>query len=106
LSFARLVADDRTALDVASGRLLARPPAALAGLIEVRCLGVRRLPHEPVATVGLVVDLASPDAARLPDATVNMTEILGLPLPRIPVAAGIDALPVVMAALHTRSGPD
>jgi serine kinase of HPr protein (carbohydrate metabolism regulator) len=106
LSFARLVADDRTALDVASGRLLARPPAALAGLIEVRGLGVRRLPHEPVATVGLVVDLASPDAARLPDATVNMTEILGLPLPRIPVAAGIDALPVVMAALHTRGGPD
>ena len=33
-----------------------RPPA-LAGLLEIRGLGIRRLPYEPVAVVGLVVDL-------------------------------------------------
>ena len=38
----------------------------LAGLIEVRGLGIRRLPYEPVAVVGLVVDLAAPDGERLP----------------------------------------
>ena len=48
------------------GRLLVRPAAALAGLIEVRGLGIRRLAYEPVAVVGLVVDLAAADAERLP----------------------------------------
>ena len=32
----------------------------------MRGLGIRRLPYEPVAVVGLVVDLAAADAARLP----------------------------------------
>ena len=106
LSFARLVADDRTALDAVSGRLLARPAPVLAGLIEVRGLGIRRLPYEPVAAVGFVVDLGSPDAARLPQAAANMTEILGVALPRIPIATGIDPVPIVMAALHTGALPD
>ena len=55
--FARLVGDDRVHVEVAHGRLLVRPHATLAGLIEVRGLGIRRLPFEPVAAVGLVVDL-------------------------------------------------
>src|SRR5256714_15619055 len=58
LRFARLVGDDRVPLEVRHGRLLVRPAAALAGLIEVRGLGVRRLDHEPVAVVGLLIDLA------------------------------------------------
>jgi len=106
LPFARLVADDRAALEAAAGRLLVRPAPALAGLIEVRGLGIRRLPHEPVAVVGLVVDLASPDAARLPEAGADMTEILGVSLSRIPLGSGIDALAVVMAALRSAPGAD
>ena len=39
LPFARLVGDDRLHLEVHHERLLVRPPAALAGLIEVRGLG-------------------------------------------------------------------
>ena len=35
---------------------------ALAGLLEMRGLGVRRLDHEALAVVTLVVDLAAPDA--------------------------------------------
>ena len=50
------------------GRLLVRPAEALAGLIEVRGVGIRRLDHEPRAVVGLVVDLAAADAERLPEA--------------------------------------
>ena len=41
-------------------------PQTLAGLIEIRGLGIRRLPFEPVAVVGLVVDLGAADAERLP----------------------------------------
>ena len=44
LMFARLVADDRVHVRAVHGRLIARPPAALAGLLEVRGLGIRQLP--------------------------------------------------------------
>src|SRR5580692_10106856 len=60
--------DDGVHLEPANGRLLVRPAQALAGLIEVRGLGIRRLDHEPQAVVGLVVDLAAADAERLPEA--------------------------------------
>src|SRR5580704_4468111 len=45
---------------------LARPARALAGLVEVRGVGIRRIDYEPVAVVGLMVDLAVADAERLP----------------------------------------
>src|SRR5579872_7038770 len=61
LPFTRLVADDRAHVEARAGRLLVRPAPALAGLIEIRGLGIRRLHHEPVAAVGLVVDLAAAD---------------------------------------------
>ena len=62
LPFARLVADDRIRLEPCHGRLLARGPDTLAGLIEVRGLGIRELPYESLAVVGGVIDLAAADA--------------------------------------------
>jgi HPr kinase/phosphorylase len=56
-----LVADDR--VEVEDG--FARAPAVLAGLLEVRGLGVLCLPHLPRARVALAVELGGP-AARLP----------------------------------------
>ena len=97
LPFARLVGDDRVHLEAHHERLLVRPAAALAGLIEVRGLGIRQLDHEPVAMVGMVVDLAADDAERLPAA--QDTIIAGVRLPRLAVAAGSDPLPGVLAIL-------
>jgi HPr kinase/phosphorylase len=97
LPFARLVGDDRVHLERSHERLLVRPAAALAGLIEVRGLGIRRLDHEPVAAVGLVVDLAADDAERLPP--VSDTVVSGVRLPRLAVAAGSDPLPGVLAVV-------
>jgi HPr kinase/phosphorylase len=97
LPFARLVGDDRVHLEPSQQRLLVRPAEALAGLIEVRGVGIRRLDYEPVAVVGLVVDLAAEDAQRLPEAAG--TEILGVRLPRLAVAVGDDPLPAVLASL-------
>jgi len=54
---ARLVADDRTDLFVARGRLFARAPKRIAGLIEVRGVGVLRLPRAAQAQVTLVAEL-------------------------------------------------
>ena len=54
------------------------------GLIEVRGLGIRRLPYEPVAIVGHVVDLAAPDAANgCRTSPARSAEIDGIRLPRL-----------------------
>jgi HPr kinase/phosphorylase len=95
--FVRLVGDDRVHLESVGGRLLVRPADPLAGLIEVRGAGIRRLDYEPCAVVGLVVDLDAADAERLPEKT--RIEIEGITLPRLAVAPGATALPVVLALL-------
>jgi HPr kinase/phosphorylase len=105
LPFARLVGDDRVHLDAQHGRLLVRPHATLAGLLEVRGLGIRRLPYEAVAMVGLVVDLADTHAERLPAESARWTEIAGVRLPRLAVAAGTDARAPVLAILTTAAAP-
>ena len=101
IPFARLVGDDRVELAASHGRLLARPAPALAGLVEVRGLGIRRLDHEAVAVVGLVVDLASLAAKRLPDAGAQQTTVSGVILPALSIAPGSDPLPAVLARLLT-----
>lgn len=100
LPFARLVGDDRLHIEAAHGRLLVRPATALAGLIEIRGVGLRRLPYEPVALVGLVADLGAPDAERLPEPTTAAT-LAGIALARLCVAPGMDAPAMLIAALRT-----
>ena len=97
LRFARLVGDDRVHLESSGGRLLVRPAATLAGLIEVRGAGIIRLDHEPCAVVGLVVDLAAAEAERLPEK--KQIEVEGIKLQRFAVAAGLEPLPGVLALL-------
>jgi serine kinase of HPr protein (carbohydrate metabolism regulator) len=99
--FAVLVADDRSHLEPRHGRLLVRPAPHLEGLMEVRGLGIRRLPYEPVAVVGLVVDLAAPDGERLPAPATERVMIDGIEIARLAVAGGADPLPLVLAALST-----
>jgi hypothetical protein len=63
---AKLVADDRTLLSVRNGKLRAQAPAVLAGLIEVRGLGLITLPHVRNIAVALVVRLGRA-GERLPE---------------------------------------
>jgi len=100
LPFARLVSDDRTFLEARNGVLLARPPAELAGLLEVRGLGIRRLPYEPVAAVGLVVDLSA-KGSRLPAPQERATTIQGVTLARLGAPAEAGVLGLLLAALRT-----
>ena len=101
LPFTRLVADDRAHLEACAGRLLVRPAPALAGMLEIRGLGIRRLPYEGVAAVGLVVDLAAEDAARQPGQEAGKAIIGGVSLPRQAVAPGMPALAMLLALLKT-----
>jgi serine kinase of HPr protein (carbohydrate metabolism regulator) len=97
LRFARLVGDDRVLLEKIGGRLLVRPAATLAGLIEQRGTGIRHLAYEACAVVGLVVDLAAKDAERMPDK--GEIDLEGVTLPRLAVAAEVSALPSLLGLL-------
>jgi HPr kinase/phosphorylase len=71
-----LVADDR--VEIAEG--IARPARSLAGLLEVRGLGIVRLPHVGSARLALVVELGD-HAVRLPEPVRHVA--LDLPLVRL-----------------------
>jgi HPr kinase/phosphorylase len=101
---ATLVGDDRVHLDTSCGNLVVRPARELAGLIEVRGLGIRRIDHVGEAVVGLVVDLAASDAERLPSPEALEVIIHGVKIPRIPVESRYEPLPLIVAALTTTAG--
>lgn len=99
-----LVGDDRVHLDTVDRQLWVRPAPELAGLIEVRGLGIRRCDFVNEAVVGLVADLAAADAERLPPPEALVTRLNGVLLPRIPIGTGYDPLPLIAAALTTTDG--
>ena len=101
-----LVGDDRVHLDTSGGNLVVRPAVELAGLIEIRGLGIRRIDHAGEAVVGLVVDLAAADAERLPAAEALTTIVDGVEIPRIPVNLRGSPMPLIAAALTTTAGSD
>ncbi|WP_044560588.1 HPr kinase/phosphorylase [Azospirillum sp. B4] len=105
---ARLVADDQVILtaDASLPLLTATAPRRLAGLIEVRGVGILPAPSVPSAPVRLVVDLVAATAVpRLPDA--DLLTLAGVPLPRValwPFAASAPAaLRLALAALAAGS---
>jgi HPr kinase/phosphorylase len=99
-----LIGDDRVYLRPRNGQLIVRPAPELAGLIEMRGLGIRRFPYAQEALVGMVVDLSADDAERLPAPQTLLTEISGIKIPRIPVGLGFAPLPLVLAALTSAPG--
>lgn len=82
-----LVADDR--VDVDDG--VARPPPALAGLLEVRGLGIVRMPH--LASVRLALVAALERGERLPEPQRRF----GLPLIHLDPAAASAPARLAMA---------
>jgi HPr kinase/phosphorylase len=94
-----LVGDDRVHVWPRGGELMIRPAPTLAGLIEIRGLGIRRCDFAPEAPAGLVVDLDAADAERLPRPEALEIRIKGILIPRIPVRQGFSGLPLVIAAL-------
>lgn len=85
--YARLIADDQTELTGENGRIWCAAPPSLAGLLEVRGLGLLRIPVSAPAPLKLVIDLVMPRVApRLPEAAETTAEILGLSVPRLMLA--------------------
>jgi serine kinase of HPr protein (carbohydrate metabolism regulator) len=77
-----LVADDRTVLTSRDGTLIAEAPATLAGLLEVRGLGILPAPRTTGPTpLALVVDLLpGGPLERIPEP--ETLSLLGVALPR------------------------
>ncbi|MFG1237694.1 HPr kinase/phosphatase C-terminal domain-containing protein [Xanthobacter autotrophicus DSM 597] len=95
---AELVADDRVVLAVEGGMLIARPPPLLAGLIELRGIGVRRMAHRSHVAVRHVVDLRASEMARMPDPAELRDNIQGIEISRIPVR-DLALAPLVIACI-------
>ena len=98
---AQLVADDRVDVTVRRGRAVAFPPPVLAGLIEVRGIGVVRVRHRARAEIRLVVDLVKPEQVeRMPDEKTCL--IAGVSLPCLKLAAFEASTPakVRLALVH------
>lgn len=75
-----LVADDRVLLERDGEKLLASPPETLAGLLEVRGLGIFTFPHQVKAPIGLVINLVElSEVERLPESATE--DLLGVSLP-------------------------
>lgn len=98
---AQLVSDDQTDLRVVDGVLTVRPPATIAGLIEVRHVGLLRLPYCAEAKAGLIVTLVpmSTDLPRLPEN--DALDFLGHTIPRLSLPAFAASTPAkIIAALR------
>jgi len=77
---ARLVADDQVEISLEDGIPRMRPPAAIAGMMEVRGFGLVRLDHCPDSPCVLVIDLVAAQAVdRMPEAST--TPLLGQDIP-------------------------
>jgi HPr kinase/phosphorylase len=99
---ARLVADDRCELFVRAGKLCARAPDSIAGLIEMRGIGIIALPHAKSVAVAMAVRLGA-GSARLPEPVFYSPPPgvkLARPVPLIMVKAVADSAPArIRAAL-------
>jgi len=82
---ARLVADDQSELWRQGAAIIVRAPSAIAGLIEIRGIGIFRVDTVEEAPLALVADLKAPELIeRLPPPATE--RIFDLDLPRIAVA--------------------
>ncbi|MGA8551502.1 MAG: serine/threonine protein kinase [Stellaceae bacterium] len=82
---ASLVADDQTLLRRTGERIVACAPAAIAGLIEVRGVGIVRLEALRQAPLALIVDLLpSGQIERIPEP--RLETVLGVAVPLLALA--------------------
>lgn len=101
---ARLVADDQMEIERIDDCLSVRPPSTIAGLFEVRGLGIVTLDHVAPAPLDLIVDLVSAETIdRLPETETE--EICGLARRRLTLYPWeVSAAAKVRLAVRTLTG--
>jgi HPr kinase/phosphorylase len=83
----RLIADDQTALRAAGDALIASAPSRIAGLLEVRGLGIVQIEHAAEADIALIVECVDSqcDLERIPKPFTKT--LCGIAVPVIGVKA-------------------
>jgi len=103
-SGARLVADDWTEISSDQGKLIARCPPPISGLLEVRGIGIISFEPCPEIEILLIIDLvASSEVERLPDYSSRILQGIELPLVKLN-AFEISALNKVLIAARLANG--
>lgn len=110
---ARLVSDDRTELFMDGGRVMARAATELEGLLEIRGVGIVKLPSVSQASIALAVEMvAESEVPRLPEplhyerpAGLGSVPELRIPLLRLCLAPSTPAKIAAAAATLARPGP-
>jgi serine kinase of HPr protein (carbohydrate metabolism regulator) len=98
---ALLVADDQVLLSREEDRIMARPPENLAGLLEVRGIGIATFPFRAPVAVGVAIELVEPGAVeRMPELeTVDLLD-KSIPLYRVSACEASAPIKVRLAAQH------
>jgi len=99
-----LIGDDGVSLAGADGRILASPAPAIAGLLEVRNVGLLQYPVAERVRVALVLRLDR-EAERLPDGPASV-ELLGCRVPLVRLWPDSPVLPLRAMAALSRFGLD
>lgn len=76
---AELIGDDGVVLSRQANHILASPPPNIAGLIEIRGVGIAEMPLAPPCPLSLILSLKS-GGERLPD-PVPVREVMGHAIP-------------------------
>jgi serine kinase of HPr protein (carbohydrate metabolism regulator) len=103
-----LVSDDQTRLQRDGAALYAGPPATIAGRLEVRGLGIARLPYRARVRLRLVADLVAADAVeRLPEPAGETLHGVAVPLVRLAPfeASAVAKLHLALAQLAEAAAP-
>ncbi len=97
-SGAELVSDDQTELRLVGAEILASPPTTLEGLLEIRMVGLLRLPFRPSAALALAVELVGVEekCERLPEA--SFASLLGKSVRRLKLYGLAASTPAIIRA--------
>ena len=78
---ANLIADDQTNVFIQEGRVFLGAPTSLPAGLEIRGVGIVRVPLCEKASLKLVVDLSKVENKRLPNSVDRRIDILGYSFP-------------------------
>ena len=105
---ATLIADDHVCLwcDSTSAQVFGRPPKTIAGLLEIRGLGIVQVDYLHRYPVGLVVQIRPQDKIeRLPDFSKACIDVMGQTIPVIEVSIhNANAAAIIRAGVNVTLG--
>ena len=85
---ATLIGDDGVALAREGSRVLASPPPNIAGLLEIRGVGLVTLPTAAEMPLALILSLVGEGHAERLPGTLVTRDFFGVPIPVLPFAPG------------------